>query len=123
MFKILTENIASFIAHFNNADKHVHESIRLAMEKVVKKIEADAKRNAPVKTGTLRRSITSRVEEGGKLGKVGTNLPYAPYQEYGTIYIEGKHYMENAYTANREYAITIFKNEAKKGLAKAGEGT
>lgn len=40
-------------------------------------VEAAAKREAPVKTGNLRRTITSRVEQGGKRGVVGTNAVYA----------------------------------------------
>jgi HK97 gp10 family phage protein len=40
-------------------------------------VEGNAKREAPVKTGNLRRTITSKVEQGGKRGRVGTNAPYA----------------------------------------------
>lgn len=48
-----------------------------AMQRVVVQGEALMKREAPVKRGTLRRSITSRVERGGSRGIVGTNLTYA----------------------------------------------
>lgn len=34
-------------------------------------------REVPVKRGTLRRAITSRVEAGGDRGVIGTNLRYA----------------------------------------------
>jgi len=47
------------------------------MAKVVTNLERLAKRRAPVKRGTLRRSITHRVEAGGDRGIVGTNLDYA----------------------------------------------
>jgi hypothetical protein len=47
------------------------------MSKVVLTIEGNVKRVVPVRTGTLRRSITSRVEDGGNRGVVGTNVPYA----------------------------------------------
>ena len=50
---------------------------KAAMERAVKTVEAQAKREAPVKRGGLRRSITSRVEQGGDVGIVGTNLVYA----------------------------------------------
>lgn len=33
----------------------------------------------PVRTGTLRRSETTRVEPGGLRGWVGTNVVYAPF--------------------------------------------
>jgi phage gpG-like protein len=41
----------------------------------------------PYKTGTLRRSITTKVETSGDIadyeGEIGTNLPYAAIHEYG----------------------------------------
>jgi HK97 gp10 family phage protein len=48
-----------------------------AMTRSVLIVEGNAKREAPVKTGNLRRTITSKVEQGGKRGRVGTNAPYA----------------------------------------------
>lgn len=47
------------------------------MTRCVLVVEGVARREAPVKRGTLRRSITSRVEAGGDRGIVGTNLSYA----------------------------------------------
>jgi hypothetical protein len=41
--------------------------------------EAAVKPRVPVLTGTLRRSITSRVDVQASLGAVGTNVIYAPY--------------------------------------------
>lgn len=53
--------------------------------------EALAKENAPVDTGTLRRSITHEVqgrsggvEEGEWYVRIGTNIEYAVFQELGT---------------------------------------
>ncbi|HEU5013955.1 MAG TPA: HK97 gp10 family phage protein [Roseiflexaceae bacterium] len=48
-----------------------------AMQRIVLTGEGYAKAEAPVKRGTLRRSITSRVEAGGRRGVIGTNLRYA----------------------------------------------
>lgn len=45
-------------------------------------VENDAKVNAPVDTGQLRASITHEIT--GDKGRVGTNVEYAPYVEYGT---------------------------------------
>lgn len=55
----------------------VQRNKREAMQRCVLIVEAQAKREAPVKRGTLRRSITSRVERGGSRGVIGTNLSYA----------------------------------------------
>lgn len=51
------------------------------------RVEGDAKRNAPVRTGRLRASIThSALEVQGDLLqiRVGTNVTYAPFVEFGT---------------------------------------
>lgn len=57
-----------------------------AMRKSVLYIERDAKKLAPVDTGRLRASITPSVnsESDGIQGVVGSNVVYAPYQEWGT---------------------------------------
>lgn len=51
-----------------------------AMDIMVKRIEADAKRLVPRKTANLQRTITSEVEfstRGGVIGLVGANTKYA----------------------------------------------
>jgi HK97 gp10 family phage protein len=57
-----------------------------AMRDSVLMIERDAKILAPVDTGRLRASITPAVRSavGGIQGVVGSNVTYAPYQEFGT---------------------------------------
>lgn len=45
-------------------------------------VEGEAKAEAPVDTGALRRSIHGKAE--GLTGIVGTNCEYAIYQEFGT---------------------------------------
>jgi len=51
---------------------------QIAMQRAVLLAEAASKKRTPVKTGTLRRSETSRVEQDGLIGRIGTNLNYAP---------------------------------------------
>ena len=49
-------------------------------------VEKDAKKGCPVDMGQLRASITSEVDwDGGKIiGRIGSNLDYAPYVHQGT---------------------------------------
>jgi phage gpG-like protein len=47
------------------------------MRRVTLTVQAAAQRVTPVKTGNLRRSLTSRVEAAGERGIVGTNVVYA----------------------------------------------
>ena len=58
------------------------EKIEAALGKACAVVERSAKLKAPKGDGTLRRSITSKVE--GDKGIVFTPLEYAPYVEYGT---------------------------------------
>lgn len=58
------------------------ENIQRALERACLVIENAAKQKCPVDTGTLRRSITHEVE--GNKARVGTNLEYGPYIEFGT---------------------------------------
>lgn len=71
-------------------------------------IAAQARRNAPYKTGALSNSIrvqenagTVEVIAGGRMG--GKDIRYAAIQEWGgvagrnhSVHIRGKHYMERA---------------------------
>lgn len=61
--------------------KATHETLLNQMLAVA---EANVKRVTPVKKGALRRSITSRVEQPGVRGVVGTNLNYAKIVHEGS---------------------------------------
>lgn len=58
------------------------KKIEEALGKACALVERSAKQNAPKDIGALRRSITSKVENGE--GVIYTPLEYAPYIEYGT---------------------------------------
>lgn len=58
------------------------QKLNLALGRACAIVERSAKQKAPKDTGELRRSISSKVEDG--VGIVFTPLEYAPYVEYGT---------------------------------------
>lgn len=71
-------------------EKTLNEAKRI-MTTCVIVVEGKAKDMAPYEFGRLRSSITHEVtHEGGEIvGRVGTNVDYAIYQEFGTgIYAE-----------------------------------
>lgn len=86
------------------------EIVKDNTDEVMKKIDAGIERGltavglqaasraaeyAPKDTGRLRDSISSKVE--GKSAVIGTDVEYAPYQEFGTSRgVTGKHYLKNA---------------------------
>lgn len=65
------------------------ENYQSALQKACLIVETEAVKTAPKQDGTLRNSITSKVE--GLTGVVYTPLEYAPYVEYGTgLFATGK---------------------------------
>jgi HK97 gp10 family phage protein len=62
------------------------------------RVEAAAKRLAPVRTGRLRASITHQIshDERGLLAVVGTNVVYARFLELGTFRMSGRPFLRPA---------------------------
>lgn len=63
------------------------EALKVGILQAAKKVQGDAKELCPVgDSGQLRNSIQASVEEnaGKVVGKVSTNVEYAPYVEFGT---------------------------------------
>ena len=86
------------------------------MQRVVLSGEGIMKREAPVKSGTLRRSITSKVERGGDRGVIGTNVRYARAVHDGTraftMYPNGK---KALYWPGARHPVKSVKRPARKG--------
>ena len=59
--------------------------------------------------GTLKNSITHAVDQGSQCVYIGTNVEYAPYQEFGTSRgIVGKHFIQFGCTAHQaEYKAML----------------
>lgn len=87
------------------------------LTKAVIKISGEGTQNAPVKSGTLRRSITQFARSDGKptgsggsvQAKVGSKVHYAKYQEMGTRYIKPKKFLYDAIQRNRKFITDSFK--------------
>jgi hypothetical protein len=65
----------------------VREEVRKDLDKDIKKVipltETAIRKRTPVRTGTLKGSITGR-PTGWAKGEVATNIEYAEFVEYGT---------------------------------------
>lgn len=86
-----------------------HKNCLTAMEKAVTMIEADAKQLCPVKTSTLKRSITHDVEDNNEIvGVVGSPVEYAYFASLH------KPYLEPAVDQNISEIKSMFKEELKK---------
>ena len=64
-------------------------------------------RKAPVDTGTLKRSIGLTIDDGGMAAQVEPTVEYAPYQEYGTRFMEAQPFVGPAFREQKE----IFKRD------------
>lgn len=62
----------------------IHQGVAREIERGARQIEAGAKQAAPVRTGTLRRSINTQIASGGLSAIVAAGVDYAIYVERGT---------------------------------------
>jgi HK97 gp10 family phage protein len=84
-FKVDVVGLESFVTRYRNAPRIISDEMRQAGAEVGTMVERAAKGYAPVKTGHLRRSITHSVTASSMVTttKIGTNVPYAKYVEFG----------------------------------------
>ncbi len=78
------------VARLDAMPRHVHDSLVRTMTRLLLRLEAKVKMKLSgevlkVRTGTLRRSVTSRLLDllSAVWGIVGTNVKYAAAHEYG----------------------------------------
>lgn len=106
------------------ADKvpqEVEQKVEEHVEKTAYKIEADAKRLAPVREvagGTLRRSIKTKFTGTGKdkMATIGTNVKYARYVEFGTSKMNAQPFLIPAFIMHRTNFEIKLKRIIKEGL-------
>ena len=80
-----------------------HGDVGRDLAKRALRVEALAKRLAPVDTGRLRTSISHDLahDSQGLYAIVGTNVHYAIHQEFGTRYQHGQPFLRPALRAAR----------------------
>lgn len=96
----------------DESQREVHRTIEQALSDGAVTVQGTAQALAPVDTGRLRASISTR-DTGPLNFEVYTNIEYAPYQEYGTRYQAGKAFMRPSYERHRLGII----ESAKQALA------
>jgi len=91
------------------------KELRTVIQKAVIIVEGRAKENAPYEFGKLRASITHEVKSTSKghIGKVGTDVEYAPFQEFGTSKMAAHPYLFPAMKMSREDIITLLEKAIK----------
>lgn len=109
MIKISIDKAASkkLLNFAKNGDVLIEKAIKNAIRMVGLKTQNYAKKNAPVKSGNLRRSITGNQQ--GNTYIIGTNLIYAPVHEFGAVIMPKK----NRFLVWRENNSLIFASRVK----------
>jgi len=103
---------------FNEISKDVENDIEQALLESALMVERDAKKNAPVDTGRLRASISSRLveESGTPYAEVGTNVSYAIIQEFGSSKQPAQPFLYPAYAENKQKILKKLAKAFKKGV-------
>lgn len=86
-----------------------------AAGKAAQTVRTRASSLAPVDTGNLARSI--RADAGPTEVTVGTDIPYGPYQEYGTITVPASPYLRPALEASTNAIVDAYTAEVQSKLA------
>ena len=90
------------VAKFHGLDDWVQSrKIQAALRAGGLIIMNDAKARAPVLTGNLRRSITVQDGPGPQEVNIGTDVEYAPFQEFGTSRMGARPYLRPAFDQNK----------------------
>lgn len=98
-------------------DKKITQQIAAAADdnilKAVLIVERDAKKMVAVDTGRLRNSITHEIIRYKKdvIGRVGTNIPYGIFQEYGTSRMSAHPYLRPALAKNLTRIKELFRRK------------
>lgn len=86
-----------FTSHRKEVEAAVHQALITGLNACGMVAETYAKKESPVDTGRLRNSIAHTVDKEEPAAYIGTNVEYAPYQEFGTSRgVKAKHFLRNA---------------------------
>ena len=86
MYEVDASDINRVQARLEASSRDVARQAGRLLRETAVNVEASAKQFAPVRTGTLRRSIHHEVDQapGGAEAVIGTNVEYGPFVEHGT---------------------------------------
>ena len=104
---------------FDDNSKEILEAMDNQVNAWLEAIGEDAAGTAadvcPVDTGRLKNSISSAVVEDEKAVYIGTNVEYAPYQEFGTSRgVVGKHFLQFGASAHTAEYKTLLEQYLKQ---------
>lgn len=112
----MTMTPEQFEAKMHRAAQEVKDTHTL-LQRIALKVEGTAKRLSPVKTGNLRRSVTSRATAHEAI--VGATANYAVYVHEGTSRMPGRPFIKDAIEEERGWIESEAQRFGEQALAKA----
>lgn len=101
-------------SHLPEVEGEMREKVHNWLEAIGLDAAGTAARYAPVDTGRLKNSISHQVVDAEQAVYIGTNVEYAPYQEFGTSRgVAGKHFLQFGVTAHMDEYKTMLENVLK----------
>lgn len=122
------DEIVVTIEGLDELEKTLTEDTRKAAMRFLRRVEKkaaavfqqEAERTAPIDTGFLAEHIVveTHVTDDTMEAKIGPTKQayYGRFQEFGTKYQAGRHWLQRAYEASKEEALQVFIDEAKAML-------
>lgn len=96
-------------------EAEMNEKVLSWLEAIGLDAASTAADKAPVDTGRLKDSISHAVVPSEKAVYIGTNVEYAPFQEFGTSRgIPGKHFIQFGATAHAQEYKDLLEEQLKE---------
>jgi HK97 gp10 family phage protein len=96
--------------------KYLTENEERALEAVGLFVRGEVQVRAPVDTGNLRDSYDYEVDPAVKVVRIGTNVDYAIYQEYGTRKMKAQPHLTPAIEENKNKIKQLIADQLGRGL-------
>lgn len=108
----------TLVAAFKAKGNQIHSFLEQGIEACTILVLHDAQNRTPVDTGLLRTSEARRVERRGDFitGLVGTNVEYAPFQEFGTSKMAAQPFLTPALNSNKAEIKAIITAALNRGV-------
>lgn len=95
------EGLDKLYTHVVKVPSEFRQSLPRIVRQNTAELQGKAQSNAPVITGTLKRSIDIDIRDGGMTGVCRANAEYAGYVEYGTRFMAPRRYMKRAFDSQK----------------------
>lgn len=113
--RVEVEGADKLASTLRDAADDIDEPTR-ALDASARLVQTRARGGAPVDTGALSNSIEAR--RAGATVEVVAGMPYAPYQEYGTVNVPAHPYMRPALDYSETVIVGYFKADTDASLRK-----